>query len=365
MGSVDMQHSSKLVAASSLALLAGFAVAAAHAQDNSGVVVIHSSTGTSMIPAYGRPDLPPTVVAPPALQPATPDAPPPLPHTELKPPVSVQPSGDDLSNMPKSASAVEAAGQAAVVRSDPVPEGATASDHPPLVAYVVKSNPPDIQTMTVSKAIFNGWLTGPILDKLAGGDLAVRHQIPNPDLSIGKAIGAAYAQAHAGTLGAMSDVESSAWSIGGRNKKLAATAGGARYVVDTDEPLIYLSYFGVDYTKFDVTFSTHVRIIDTSKDQVIANAGCFIWREHKNALPYDAWLANDAAALKQRLSQRAEQCVEKIEAKLSLPKVESDLDHTFAGPAARPGECDDRKRAYARSIGVDCSALTELSSRQR
>jgi len=110
MGSVDMQHSSKLVAASSLALLAGFAVAAAaHAQDNSGVVVIHSSTGTSMIPAYGRPDLPPTVVAPPALQPATPDAPPPLPHTELKPPVSVQPSGDDLSNMPKSASAVEAA----------------------------------------------------------------------------------------------------------------------------------------------------------------------------------------------------------------------------------------------------------------
>lgn len=271
-------HSSRLVAASSLALLAGFAIAAAaNAQDNAGVVVIHSSTGASMIPAYGRPDLPSTVVAPPVFQPATRDVPPPPPQTDLKPPVSVQPSGDDLSNMPKSASAAEAAGHAAVVRSDPAPEEATASDHPPLVAYVVKSNPPRIQTMTVSKALFNGWLTAPIMAKLAGGDLAVRHQIPNPDLSIGKAIGAAYAQAHGGTLGAMSDVETSVWStIGGRNKKLSATAGGARYVVDTDEPSIFLSYFTVDFTKFDVTFVTRVRIIDTSTNQIIAKAGCFI-----------------------------------------------------------------------------------------
>ena len=86
-----------------------------------------------------------------------------------------------------------------------------------------------------------------------------------------------------------------------------------------DSPGMNLIYFPVDWAHFDLLFMDRVRVIDTASQKVVAQSKCFI-KTHKRPglLTHDELLADNAAALKQLIKDKAAECTAKMKADLKL-----------------------------------------------
>jgi len=173
-------------------------------------------------------------------------------------------------------------------------------------------NKPDFGAMTPGKAMFG--LVGAIAMISAGNKIVAEDGIEDPAGTIGEQLRQALATKHgliaaAGT-GPVADTTDTA--------KLAAQYSNADYVLDVQTinwSFVYRPNLGTQH--YRVIYSVKVRLIDTHKANLLAEAFCVRKDDNDTNPPtHDELLANQAEILKTRLKEHANDCVGELQQKL-------------------------------------------------
>jgi hypothetical protein len=171
---------------------------------------------------------------------------------------------------------------------------------------------PDFAAMTPGKAMFA--VVGAIAMISAGNSLVAEDGIEDPAGAIGEQLRQALVVKHglvaaAGT-GPVADTTDTA--------KLAALYSSADYVLDVQTinwSFVYQPHLGTQH--FRVIYSVKVRLIDTHKANLLAEAFCVRKDDNDTNPPtYDELLANHAEILKAKLREHANDCVGELKQKL-------------------------------------------------
>ena len=169
---------------------------------------------------------------------------------------------------------------------------------------------------TPAKASFA--LVGAFAAIAAGNTIVAENHIEDPNGDMAREIAIAYAAAHGARVADAPEADDHKWTQA-KADKLSAGAAGARYVVDVEQPGMNLLYFPFDWTHFDLMFGARVRIIDTSNNQVVGQARCFMKTEKSPTLKgHEELLVNGAAELKLLIVRKSEACVAKMKTDLKL-----------------------------------------------
>jgi hypothetical protein len=168
--------------------------------------------------------------------------------------------------------------------------------------------------MRVSRAEFA--LIGALVAVEEGRAIASSNHIPSPAGDMALQLARAFAEGHNARL------EPNPILVADRFSLSSAQKGGVgqdvRYIVDVSSVNITILYAILDWTSFDIAFSSHVKIYDVKSGRVIAQSSCLVRGDHSDHFSHDTLLANGAANLKMLIKKRGDQCVAKHEADLGL-----------------------------------------------
>ena len=140
---------------------------------------------------------------------------------------------------------------------------------------------------------------------------------------------------------------------------------------------MYLGYFPLDWSHYDLRFATTAEVIDTADDTVVSKARCAIRQDHSATLVgRQECLTQHAEKLKLVVMAKTAACLAELQRGLNLPVREGGLSGTPALAAYATGRsgdapeasgvlfvseassaCDEDKLRYAQKIGVPCSAF--------
>ena len=178
------------------------------------------------------------------------------------------------------------------------------------------SKPPVLIDTTPAKASFA--LVGAFAAISAGHAIVVDNDIEDPSGDMARDIATAYAAAHGGQVADQPISDDHLWTRA-KADKLVEQSNSASYIVDVDPPGMNLIYFSFDWVHFDLMFGSAVRIIDTSNNQVVSHARCFL-KPQKSAdlMGHEQLLADRATGLKQLIARKSQACVAKMKADLQL-----------------------------------------------
>jgi hypothetical protein len=91
-------------------------------------------------------------------------------------------------------------------------------------------------------------------------------------------------------------------------KQIAALAGNKGLVLEVRQLGWTSIYFPFDWSHYGIAFSAEARVIDASTGKVVAQAGCTVEAKKENAPTYDELYANNAAVLKAKSQEAADEC---------------------------------------------------------
>jgi len=181
------------------------------------------------------------------------------------------------------------------------------------VTYTARVKP-SFAAMTAGKAAFA--MIGAVAMISAGNNIISHNKVPDPADTIASGLAKELESDYGATL-VMPPIgvdEDSPSQIAARTK------GAARFVIDAQTINWSFGYFPTDWNHYRVIYVAKVRIIDIQKKTVVAEGFCkHIPDSNLNAPTYDELLADEAAGLKSRLNDIANECMQSMKAQM-LPK---------------------------------------------
>lgn len=170
---------------------------------------------------------------------------------------------------------------------------------------------PDFSAMTAGKAAFA--LIGAALMISEGNSIIANNKISDPADAIASSLVTVLEDAH----GAKSTEQRVMVDSDDVIQITTAANGAAPFVVDVQTINWSLAYFPTDWTHYRVIYSAKARLINTSTRATVAEGFCQRVPESNIGAPtYDELTANEAALLKQELSQAATECLRTLKAEM-------------------------------------------------
>jgi hypothetical protein len=140
----------------------------------------------------------------------------------------------------------------------------------------------------------------------AGDKLVKEMKIVNPALDINKSVMRGLKSRYALTIAGITRKVAEEDDL-----EIMIKLGGSKdYVLDVATNRWGFINYGFNYSKYMVTYSATLRLIDIKAARVIAEGDClYDWETiGKDFVPYEQLMANDAAVIKQSLSESVNYC---------------------------------------------------------
>ncbi len=191
------------------------------------------------------------------------------------------------------------------VRHAPLPE----SEASRLGGKVVQRSvypTPDFAAYTAGKAAFG--VVGAALVIKAGNDVVRENAVDDPALRIGQELVGALAERRGLKVLQTEPTVSKSDDIGA----LSSSYADADLILDVKTLNWMFIYFPTDWSHYRVVYSARLRLIDRSRQRVIAEDVCAYKPEYadtKKAPTREELVANGAAGLKQELAKAADYCL--------------------------------------------------------